>query len=378
MATIRRIPLGEVPDEEKPAFFKHVCPPTFNGGPIDAVTPTRRFTRNLAVNIDMEVPGRDKKVVLWVLEDPDDPVEGRSFPSKLIRTVEGDIVHARVGAKLNTHTIHWHGIEPTPMNDGVGKHSFEISGNFTYQFATRQPGTFLYHCHKNTALHFEMGLVGAFIVDAKKPNIPDAKDMPDPPYPTGGPGYVAGYNPPHHRIKYDVEAIWVPDDIDTRWHELGHDAFMPKCDRDNPIAPENFTQDGFLNDFRPDIFLLSGEPRRVDDNTPWEKAAVNCKVGQTVLVRTIDATYTVNEMRIGLPWTAIAEDGYPFGVPPRCQYSHPIEFAADQPVRFTAAMRFDTIIRPTKPGKFPVTFDFFHWITGKKLYQGTTFINVTE
>src|SRR3989304_2881879 len=186
----RNVSLRPVPRAEFPVFHKHVCPPTFGGGPLDPVNPTRQIARNLLVNLDLEGDNGGGKVPMWILEDPDDQVGGQAFPSKTVRTVEGDVVHARVGSKVNTHTVHWHGIEPTPMNDGVGKHSFEISGNFTYQFATNQAGTWLYHCHKNTALHFEMGLYGAVIVDPKKPDPPEARNVPAPPYPAGGPGYV--------------------------------------------------------------------------------------------------------------------------------------------------------------------------------------------
>ncbi|MBI2957522.1 MAG: multicopper oxidase domain-containing protein [Chloroflexi bacterium] len=375
--TIRDVPLRPVGREEFPRFNKHVCPPTFGGGPLDPVTPTRRIASNLLVNIDLDVPGLGK-VPMWILEDPEDQQGGRVFPSKTIRTVEGDIVHARVGAKSNTHTIHWHGIEPSPMNDGVGKHSFEISGNFTYQFATNQAGTFIYHCHKNTALHFEMGLYGAFIVDLKKPDTAEAAGTPDPPYPPGGPGFVRGFNPPTHVIHYDVEALWVPDDIDTRWHELGHNASMQKCDPDDPTAARNFTGDGILNDFRQDVFVLTGEAKRPDDDTPFQKAAVHARVGQTILVRFIDAAYSVQEIRVGLPLTLVSVDGFTLGVGPTGQYNRPIEFAAGQPIRITAAMRGDAIIRPTRPGRFPVTIDFLHWISGKKLYTATTFIDITE
>ncbi|MBI2873312.1 MAG: multicopper oxidase domain-containing protein [Chloroflexi bacterium] len=373
----RSIPLRPVPPDEFPIFHKHVCPPTFGGEAIDPVPPTRQIARNLLVNRDLEL--RDgTKVPMWLFEDPDDDTEsGTTLPGKTVRTVEGDIVHARVGAKTNTHTIHWHGIEPTSMNDGVGKHSFEISGNFVYQFATNQAGTFLYHCHKNTGLHFEMGLYGAVIVDPKKPDIPEAHGVPDPPYPAGGPGFVRAFNPPSHVVRYDVEALWVPDDIDTRWHELGHNAFMQKCDPDNPIAAEDFTQDGFLNDFRPDVFGLSGEAKRVDDDSPFERAAVHAKVGQTVLIRFIDAAYNVNVIRVGLPLQLIAVDGYPRGVPPAGKYSRPINLPAGEPIRITAAMRGDALIRPTEPGRFPVAFDFFHWVTGKRLYTARTFIDVT-
>jgi FtsP/CotA-like multicopper oxidase with cupredoxin domain len=262
------------------------------------------------------------------------------------------------------------------MNDGVGKHSFEISGNFVYQFATNQPGLFLYHCHKNTALHFEMGLFGGLIVDAKKPDTAEAAAISGPPYPTGGPGYIEALNPPTNRIKYDVEAIWVPDDIDTRWHELHHDAFMQKCNKDNPIDPENFTKDGILNDFRPDVFVLSGEAKRIGDNSIFEAAAVHAKVGQTILIRYIDAAYSAEEIQLGLPCTIVGQDGYAFGVGPFGQYSHPIEVPAFSPIRITPAMRGHAIVKAEKPGRYPCTIDMFHWISKVKMYTINTYIEI--
>ncbi|MBI4303362.1 MAG: hypothetical protein HY665_03385, partial [Chloroflexi bacterium] len=82
-------------------------------------------------------------------------------------------------------------------------------------------------------------------------------------------------------------------------------------------------------------------------------------------------------IRVGLPLQLVAQDGHPFGVPPFDQYSHPIDVPAGQPIRITAAMRGDAIIRPTERGQFPVTIDSFHWISGRKLYTARTFINVT-
>lgn len=373
--TVRTIPLRAVPSSEFLAFHKHVCPPTFDGGPLDTVAPTVRIARDLLANLDLHLPD-GSKVPMWVIEDPEDSKGGRVFPSKTIRTTEGDVVHARVGAKGNTHTIHWHGIEPTPMNDGVGKHSFEISSKFTYQFATHQAGTYLYHCHKNTTLHFEMGLYGLLIVDPRKPDIPEAADVPGPPYKTGGSGFVAAFNPPTHVRKYDVEALWVPDEIDTRWHDLGHDAFMQKCDESDPGAAENFTQDGFLNDFRPDVFVVTGKARRSTDTAPFEEVAVSAKVGETVLIRALNAGYTVQEFRIGLSAEVVAVDGRPLGVPPLYQYSHPWTVAAGEPFRLTTARRFDLLIRPEAPGRVNAEIDFIHGVTEKRLFTARTFIDV--
>ncbi len=106
---------------------------------------------------------------------------------------------------------------------------------------------------------------------------------------------------------------------------MGHDAFLQHCDPNNPIAPENFTQDGILNDFRPDVFLITGVPR-VDDATPITdpRVAVQAKVGQTILLRLLCAGYTVQKFVIDeLDAEVIAFDGRALGRPPESRYSFP-------------------------------------------------------
>lgn len=368
------IPRGDVPPDEVADFHKHVCPPSFGGPNPDPQPPDRIIERNLLVGIDLLLPD-EARVPMWILEDPTDGT--RTFPSKTIRVVRDEIVQCRVGCKGGTHTIHWHGIEPTPMNDGVGKHSFEVNGNFDYQWQPREAGTYFYHCHKNTVLHFEMGLYGLLIVD---PDVPGA------PFTDGGPGFAAAFSPPDHVIPYDVEAFWVADDIDSRWHTLGHDAFMQKCDADDPANPSNFDQDGFLNDLRPDIFVLTGVPRRADDPTSFTAAddplfgplvAPTVRVGQTLLVRTLNASYHILQFTLGIDAEVIAMDGRALGVPPFQQYSSPFRLPAGTPVQLTAARRWDLVIRPTAAGDIPATIEFFHTITGRKLFTAGTTITVT-
>ncbi len=373
-----KIQLPHVPGEQFPVFHKHVCPPTFNGGPVDRVEPTRRIERQLKVRVDADFPDGEK-LRRWTIRDRQAEDGRDTFPSKLIRTVEGDIVHARVHNSTETHTIHWHGIEPSPVNDGVGKHSFEVSGNFVYQFATNHPGTYFFHCHKNTTLHFELGLYGLFIVDPRKPSTAEAAGIPDPPYPTGGPGFCSAFNPPTYVRKYDVEALWVVDEIQSNWIDLQHNAFMQKCDPDDPIGkekPDNFTDDGILHDFRPDVFTISGFLRKKTDTTPFNEVAANVKVGQTLLLRILNAGYTVQEYRIGLPSEVTSMDGYALGVPPS-SYSRPFSLEADQPFRLTSAMRWEILVTPTQRGQFPVECRIMDWITLRELYVATTFINVT-
>jgi FtsP/CotA-like multicopper oxidase with cupredoxin domain len=320
------------------------------------------------VNHEVILPN-GTRVPMWIIEDPDDPAGGRVFPSKTLRIRRNEVVNVRVGNKTNTHTIHWHGIESSPVNDGVGKHSFEVSGNFIYQFQPRDAGTYLYHCHKNTTLHFEMGLYGLLIID---PDVPGA------PFRDGGPGFAAALNPPGNLIPYDVEALWVGDEFDTRWHTLGHDAFMQKCREDDPMAPETFSQDGILNDFRPDVFLITGVPT-VDDATPIRAplVSVEANVGQTILIRVGSAGYTVQRYILDIDAEVIAMDGRALGVPPASRYSRPFRLPAGTPISLTSAMRWDLIVRAERRGVFPARVEFFDWVNGRRLGIARTTITVS-
>lgn len=360
----------EVHPEDKPAFLKHVCPPTFNGDNPDPQPPTVMLRRNLLAGSDLLLPN-GQRVDLWVIEDPDDREERRVFPSKAIRVKRNEVVRVTVSGKGEMHTIHWHGIEPTPMNDGVGKTSFEVTSHFDYQFQPRFAGTYFYHCHVNTTLHFEMGLYGMLIVD---PDVAGA------PFRTGGPGVAAGVNRDNGSflIPYDLEAFWVADEFDTRWHTLKHKAFMQDCRPDDPLARESFTQDGILNDFRPDVFLITGVPR-VNDAIPIKAPLVSldARVGQTILARVLNAGYTVQKYFLGLDAELIAMDGRALGVPPTTRYSRPFLVPAGTPITLTSARRNDLIIRPTKAGVFPVRVEFYDWVSGKQLAIARTTITVT-
>jgi FtsP/CotA-like multicopper oxidase with cupredoxin domain len=332
--------------------------------------------------------GWDGKVIEFMLLDDPDFSPGGSFPGPTVRIPRGTVFHGTTQGKgPPPHTIHWHGIEPTPMNDGVGKHSFEVSGPFDYQFQPRFPGTYFYHCHKNTPLHFEMGLYGMLLVDPPDPAAPNVPVT----YPTGGPGFAARFNPlalkpTDHAVHYDVEAFWVPDSIDSRWHTLGHNSAMQKTNPADPVNPANFSQDGILNDFRPDIFLMTGIPRRNNDTATFTAAenplfgplvAPTVKVGQTLLIRVLNADYLIHRITLGTDAEVIAMDGRALGVPPFMQYNRPFPLPAGTPFKLTSAMRNDLIVKPTTAGTFPAMVEFLDQITGKKLYTAKTTITVT-
>lgn len=304
----------------------------------------------------------------------------------MIRTLQGDVVHVVTGFKFNAHTLHWHGIEPSPLNDGVGHTSFEGTSRFVYQFATHQAGTYTYHCHKNTTLHFEMGMYGPLLVD---PPNPDPADPLQPPYPTGGPGLAAAnldgiagfrYDPLHHVARYDAEALWVPDEFDSRWHELGHDAFMQVCNRNSPAAAGTFTSDGVLHDLRPDVFALSGvvsvptTPPGVypEVGAPIRdpRVALTARRGDTLLIRLINAGYSIGDYGFeggpagGLEVVIIAKDGRPLGVAPMDRYSKPLRLPMGTRLRLSTARRVDILVKAVKVGEYPFTLRFYDWLHG--------------
>ena len=162
----------------------------------DVLTPNRTFARDVYTGLNVDMPngtGNPIPLEFWGFKDPLNPA---TFPSETIRLVEGEIFHCTlnaVNAILNTRTIHWYGLEPTSMNDGVGNLSFEVDTSYTYQLQANSAGTYFYHCHKNTVLHFEMGMYGMLLVDPPNPNGSGAPLQP--PYPN----WRAGFYPPGKR-----------------------------------------------------------------------------------------------------------------------------------------------------------------------------------
>ena len=355
-----RILPGTIEEAHWNKFFAPPKPPNFTP---DLVPPHVTITRDLATQFDLPLPFRlpngANKLRLWVMAD-----RVKQFPSEPIIVRQGQIVHADVNGKGNTHTVHWHGIEPTPMNDGVGKHSFEISGDYTYQWQANIPGTYFYHCHKNTPLHFEMGLWGGLIID-----------------PPNGRGFVSAFSPAtNHQIPYDVEAVWAVGAFDWRWHSLSFNSFMTTGG--DPNDPKTFPQDGILNDWRPNVFHITGVV--APTTTGGQIAApgvirgtLPARVGQTILLRLINASLMINEYTLGIPAQFIAQDGRAFGVPPHSAYSQPYTLPAGTPWRTTSAMRNDIIIRPTAPGTYPFTVRYLDWRGSAVMGTVTTNIVVT-
>ncbi|MDW7712443.1 MAG: multicopper oxidase domain-containing protein [Deferrisomatales bacterium] len=251
-------------------------------------------------DLQLNVPGLGN-VEIWTFRDN---LSGTAtWPAPTMRVREGRVVRSSMSNRRGPHTIHHHGIEPTAANDGVGHLTFDVGGGvfYDYQWLPNEAGTYFYHCHVNTVLHFEMGMYGLLIVD---PDVDGA------PFQDGGPGVTLVGNTP---TPYGREAFWVADDIDTNWHAVaaanslhGQDPGAGiSCGRFMTLA-ELQADPGALtmHDFRPDVFVVTGVAapwaggQTIDNSLITFEAAQGSAItprvprGQNLLIRALNASYT--------------------------------------------------------------------------------------
>jgi len=346
-----------------------------------------------------------KKLLFFLFRDKDNDALDGNYPGATIRIPRGAIFHSETsGHGPPPHTIHWHGIEPTPMNDGVGHCSVEI-GDYTYQFQPNFIGTYFYHCHRNTVQHFEYGLFGLLIVDPAdaffatlaNPAIPigagrDGKRRTAantslfPQFPGFNPNAIDSPDPlgqfsadPHAMtVPYDIEAFWVLDDRDSVWADLAPDAraTFPKhgnipgvndnfrTNAGGSIGPDDFFA---FHDFNADYWFVSGVPvpgykgstaqipanivipPEFNSGVSGTQVSINAKVDQTILIRCLNAAYNCTTITFPVDVVIIAWDGRALGVPPFGQYSEATLLPANTPIRISTARRFDALIRVSEP-----------------------------
>jgi len=198
------------------------------------------------------------RVEIWSFETE---TSGHRLPAPLVAITEGQTFHGTVHPSKRVHTIHWHGIEPDPRNDGVGHTSFEVTGSYTYQWTpeigvpgsvnTGTAGNYFYHCHVNTTLHVQMGMFGPLVVDpVVHPDFPVT--------PGARRAFVDG---PEYDI--ETEALLSPYALDPRWHTLDHAAGLSGED----VGLDRFVPTHF--------YLLGGELARGPQTPgPWQLKAL--------------------------------------------------------------------------------------------------------
>lgn len=213
----------------------------------------------------------------------------RVMPAPVIEAVEGQQVALTLNSMM-AHTIHPHGLDVDTANDGVPVTSgyvgrsmmgfgrvqgqTSLGTSYTYRFIAPQAGTYMYHCHVDAVLHYEMGMVGAFIVR-----------------PPDGSLNQAWANGP----QFDKEYIWQLHTLDTGW-------------RTSRISgPETVR-------YRPDYFMINGRDGAALQTDPT--VAVQAAAGSVVLIRAINVGTIPARVSLGnLSFSVIASDGRPLPQP---------------------------------------------------------------
>jgi hypothetical protein len=351
---------------------------------------------------------RNKGMTFFLFNNTDllFPKAADQYPSATVRVPQGVIFHCTTQGKgPPPHTIHWHGIEPTTMNDGVGHCSMEL-GDYTYQWQPQFVGSYFAHCHRNTMQHFEFGLFFLLLIeprdtyfatqvlgvpighcrDGKRriaanvgafPQFPsfNANSFTTPDPWTGDPRLKFATDPHANTVAYDVEALWVLDDRDSAWSDLANNPRQTyPVQGTRPGFNDNFhshagsvpgANDFFaFNDYNADYWYVTGVavpahkggtgtiaanvviPPGLNSGVTGSQVSINAPVGQTILVRCLDAAYNSAEVTFPMDVVVTAWDGRALGVEP-FGHNNAYLVPAGTPIKQTTARRFDALIRTT-------------------------------
>lgn len=197
----------------------------------------------------------------------------RQMPSVHLECIEGrqtSILYRNAG--FMPHTIHPHGLDVSQRADGVPSTSLTVTPGASYEYRFRAPhaGTYHYHCHVDTPIHYARGMFGTVIV--RPPN---------------GATNVAWAGGP----TFDEEVLWQLQSVDTSWMtQFGTSAATAR--------------------FRPDVFLLNGFETAAATADPYSKVVIG--VGQRAYVRVLNAAFNWARVTLGgLAFDVVATDGRP-------------------------------------------------------------------
>jgi hypothetical protein len=194
----------------------------------------------------------------------------------------------------------------------------------------------------------------------------------DPVFGVAGANDVGVGDPHAFTIDFDVECMWVFDDRDSVWSDLATSAFATfPAHGAAPGVNDNFHNNAgtffAFNDFTADYWFVTGVPVPAhaggtadigvnhivpsshNSGVSGTRVDIDAVVGQTVLVRCLDAAY--NSLRVTFPVDIIiiAWDGRALGIPPMQQYSKAIHVPANTVIPMSVGRRFDALIKATAP-----------------------------
>ena len=119
------------------------------------------------------------------IDEIKDPVKALGYnaqwPGPTMRATVGDRIRVLVTNNLHETTgVHFHGMEFDDFfQDGVPfvtQKPITPGETYTYEFTANRPGSLMYHSHHNATDQVGRGLLGAFLVEPKRPSAEEAVD----------------------------------------------------------------------------------------------------------------------------------------------------------------------------------------------------------
>lgn len=246
----------------------------------------RNFTLYVRSTI-LTMPNGQK---IWGFGYTDNPNGPAKIPGPTIVVDQGDTVNITLvndkdptKTQFNTtgdgHTIHLHGLDLPSNMDGdpmtaPGGHPVMQGTRYTYHFVAQYPGTYWYHCHEGAAEHIQMGMYGALVI---RPQGQANRAYPGTP-------------------TFNKEYTFVLSEMDSAMHQTDYVGLYQGGD------DPNWTK------YQPDYFFING--KAWPDTMMDANDNVQATVGQTVLVRLINAGYVVHSIHThGFHFQVIGSDG---------------------------------------------------------------------
>ena len=224
------------------------------------------------------------------------------------------------------HTIHLHGMDVDQANDGVPQTSFTVAPFqlHTYEFIAPHAGTYHYHCHVDTVVHYQRGMAGAVIVR-----------------PPDGSTNLAWKGGP----EFDEEVLWQLNTLDMSWNNVSFSSASTAR-------------------HRPDVFMLNG--RQTAEARTDACTRVEFEVGQTAYIRVVNSCYQWGRVSLGgLPFQVVASDGRPMRQVPTVTTWE-----------LGPGERYDLLLQAGKPQFVLGTVEYLNDYTGEVLGTVETEINI--
>ena len=251
----------------------------------------------------------------------------RFLPSAHIEIIQGQLTSIQLQNQSNMdHTIHLHGLDVDQANDGVATTSMAIAPftSFTYQFIAPFAGTYHYHCHIDTVVHYHRGMAGAIIVR-----------------PPGGETNIAWEGGP----EFDEEVLWHLSTYDLSWES-------------------EETSSSVTARHRPSAFLLNGRESAEAQTCPF--TVLDLRVGQKCYLRVVNQAYQFARFSLGgLPFEIVATDGRPMPEP-----------IMTDTWELGTGERYDIMFSSDVPLKQLATVDYLDDFNGSVIGQVSTMLRV--